>query len=136
MNSNTGIRTREQILLINILWIYDSILLKLSKCSSTSEAAGGCAWGTIGDLGGDGGTDVLGAVAGDVLIVSNGDARGIDDNILAKGGEGGDLLGSINDSVVQLAVADNGDSSAMRRVPNSTRTGAAHHSHIGIGSRC
>jgi hypothetical protein len=53
MNSDTSIGKREQIHLLEILRRFDSILLKLSKFSSTSEAAGGGARSAIGDLGGD-----------------------------------------------------------------------------------
>jgi hypothetical protein len=43
MNFDTGIGTREQIILVEILWRCDSILLKLSTCFSGSEAVGGLA---------------------------------------------------------------------------------------------
>jgi hypothetical protein len=130
MNSDTGIETREQILLAEILWRCDSILLKLSMCFGCSEATGGGARCAIGD---HGGTGILGAVTGDVLIASDDGARDVDNNILAKGGGGGDLLGSIDDSAVQLAVAGNSNNSAARRVPTSTCTAAARRSRIRIG---
>jgi hypothetical protein len=56
MISDTGIGTRERILLAEILWRCDSIQMKLRKFSSTNEAAGSGARGAIGDLGEDGST--------------------------------------------------------------------------------
>jgi hypothetical protein len=75
----------------------------------------------------------LGSCRGDVMIASDGSARGVDDNVLAKGGGGGDLLGSIGDSAVQLVVTGDGDSSAMRRVSTLMCTAAARRSRITIG---
>jgi hypothetical protein len=133
MISDTGIGTREQFLLAEILWRCDSIQMKLSKFSSTNEAAGGGARGAIGDLGEDGSTGVLGAIADDVLIASDSEARGVGDNIVAKDGSGGDLLGSIDDSANLRVVVGDDNSSTARRVSTSTCTAAAHRGHIRIG---
>jgi hypothetical protein len=133
MNSDAGIGTREQILLVEILRHCESILLKLSMCSSVSKVVGGGARCAIGEPGGDGGADVLGAVADNALIVRNSDTKGIDDDVLATDDGGGDPLGSIDDGAAQLAVTGNDDSSAVRRVSTSMRIVAAHHSRIGIG---
>jgi hypothetical protein len=57
----------------------------------------------------------------------------VDDDILAKDGGGGDPLGSIDDSVVQLTVAGNGNNSATWRVSTSTHIVATRHSLIRIG---
>jgi hypothetical protein len=134
MNIDTGIGTREQILLTEILRRCDPILLKLSMCSSVSKAAGGggaqCA---IGEPGSDSNVGVLGVVAGNALIAKDGDTRGVDDDVLAKGG--GDLLGSIDNSAIVLVTAGDDNSSATRRVPTSTCIVAAHRSLIGIGPR-
>jgi hypothetical protein len=126
MNVDNGIGTREQILLAEILWHYDSILLKMSTC------IGDGARQAIVDLGGDSSTSILGAETGDMLITSYSGARDVDDNVLAKGG--GNILGSIDDSAVQLTVTSNGDSSTAWRVSTSTCTAVAQCSHIRIGS--
>jgi hypothetical protein len=105
----------------------------LNACSSVSEAAGGGALCAIRDLGVDGGAGVLGAVVGDVLVVSDDSKRGVGDDVLTKGGGGGDRLSSIDDSAILLATVGDGDSSTARRVPTSTCTVAAHCSRIVIG---
>jgi hypothetical protein len=133
MNSDTGIGTREQILLAKIRRHCDSILPRLSTCSGGSKAVGSGARRAIEEPGGDGGACVLGAIAGDVLIASNGNTKGIDDDVLAKDGGRGDPLGSIDDNAVQLTVTSNSDSSTVRRELTSMCTVAAHRSHIRIG---
>jgi hypothetical protein len=67
----------------------------------------------IGDLGGDlhGGAGVKVAITGDVLIANDDRTRGIGDDVLAKGGSGGDLLISIDDSDTLLMAAGDDNSS-------------------------
>jgi hypothetical protein len=112
MNFDTGIGTREQIILVEILWRCDSILLKLSTCFSGSEAVGGHAWPAIRDLGGDSGTNVMGVVTDNVLIASDGRARGVDDNVLAKDNGGGESasrrlvdFGVLNDNLIKWLIS-------------------------------
>ncbi len=86
MNSGTGIETREQILLAEILWRCDSILLKLSMCFGCSEATSGGARCAIDNLHGGAG------VPGNILITNNNNTRGVGNDVLAKSGGGGGLL--------------------------------------------
>jgi hypothetical protein len=137
MNSGTGIGTREQFLLVELLRRCDSILQTFSACSSVSEAVGGGALCAIRDFGDDIGAGVQRAVVGDVLIASDGSNRGVGDDALAKGGGGGDHLSSIDESAVLLAAVGDGNSSAARRVPTSMPTVAARRNYIvtGLGHR-
>jgi hypothetical protein len=58
MNSGTGIGTREQFLLVELLRRCDSILQTFSACSSVSEAVGDGALCAIRDFGDDIGAGV------------------------------------------------------------------------------
>jgi hypothetical protein len=68
----------------------------------------------IGDLGGDlhGGAGVPVAITGNVLITNDDGTRGIGNDVPAKGGSGGDLLISIDDSDTLLMAAGDDNSSA------------------------